>query len=138
MHRLTGTCLCLFTCLAAIGCTVHANSDRRMAVDSRGGHVWREFWRTAGSIDDLNPEVGYSPIHNGNSFMQIISWDKSGKLDPRAIVTYSQSPEPDSAHYADMTRLYAKGEWISLPFEEAEIEADPNLETLILSSRSAP
>ena len=65
--------------------------------------------------------------------MQVISWDADGNLDPRAIVTYSQSPEPESAHYADMTRLYARGEWIRLPFTDAEINADANLVTLALS-----
>ncbi len=192
--------------------------DRTMAVESRGGHVWREFWRTAMNIEGLyavpfdvddpvntprgiaanEPEVrqalltalaeaqrkltdaglaldarlgdiqfakrnderipvpggegwagmwsmiiaqlkegeGYSHIHHGNSYMQIISWDEDGNLDPRAIVTYSQSPEPDSPHYSDMTHLYAKGEWLKLPFSDAEIAADPNLETLSL--RSAP
>jgi len=190
--------------------------DRRMAVDSRGGHVWREFWRTAMAIEGVfavpfdaddpvntprgiavdQPDVrqalltslasaqtkltdadialdaqlgdiqfairngeripvpggegwagmwsmiitnftageGYSHIRHGNSYMQVISWDEEGNLDPRAIVTYSQSPEPDSPHYADMTHLYAKGEWLKLPFSDAEINADPNLETLSLRS----
>ncbi len=199
------------------GCQALGNWDRRMAVGSRGGHVWREFWRTARDIDglystpfdpadpvntprgiavdsvavhdalrkslagaqitleeagipldarlgdiqfaqrngdrvpvpggegwagmwsmiiaDLQPGVGYSPIRHGNSFMQVVSWDEAGNLDPRAILTYSQSPEADSPHYADMTELYARGEWIRLPFDAAEIAADPNLETLLLSSK---
>jgi hypothetical protein len=32
-----------------------------------------------------------------------------------------------------MTRLYSKGEWVQLPFTDAEIEADPNLVTLVLT-----
>jgi acyl-homoserine-lactone acylase len=196
-------------------CQALAGWDRRMAVDSRGGHVWREFWRNANRIEglyrvpfdvtdpvdtprglrtddpavrsgllealaraqmvlaeagiapdarlgdiqfaerngeripipggegwagmwsmivtDLEPGVGYSPIRHGNSYIQVISWDEAGRLDPRAIVTYSQSPEPESPHYADMTRLYSKGEWVKLPFTDAEIEADPNLVTLVLA-----
>lgn len=199
-------------------CTVLAGWDRRMTVDSRGGHVWREFMRTARNIDgvfsvpfdadnpvntprginvanaevksallesmagaqvqleeagialdarlgdiqfaerngeripvpggegwagmwsmiiaELEPQAGYTPVLHGNSYMQVISWDKDGNLDPRAIVTYSQSPEADSPHYSDMTRLYAEGRWLRLPFSDAEIAADPNLETLNLSSRS--
>lgn len=197
-------------------CAALQGWDRRMAVSSRGGHVWREFWRNAREIEgvyavpfDVNdpvntprgiavdqPDVrqallvalakaqnwltdagiplnaklgdiqfakrnderipvpggegwagmwsmiianlkdgeGYSHIQHGNSYMQVISWDENGELDPRAIVTYSQSPEPDSPHYADMTHLYARGEWLSLPFSDAEIDADPNLETLSLRS----
>ncbi len=195
-------------------CDVLRQWDRRNDVDSRGGHVWREFWREAASIgnlfvvpfdvadpvgtprgiavDDqdvrsqvllalasaqttlkeanialdarlgdiqfaerngerigipggqgragmwsvigagLRPDVGYSPIRGGNSYVQVISWDAAGNLDPRAILTYSQSPEPDSPHYADMTRLYSRGEWVQLPFSDAQINADPELVTLSL------
>jgi acyl-homoserine-lactone acylase len=34
-------------------CEVLANWDRRNTIDSRGGHVWREFWRTAQNIEGL-------------------------------------------------------------------------------------
>ncbi|MCZ6618904.1 MAG: penicillin acylase family protein [Gammaproteobacteria bacterium] len=196
-------------------CEVLRQWDRRNDVDSRGGHIWREFWRKAASIhnlfvvpfdvsnpagtprgiavDDeevrsqvlsalasaqttlekanipldarlgdiqfaersgehigipggdgrsgmwsvisapLRPEVGYSPIRAGNSYIQVISWDEAGNLDPRAILTYSQSPEPESPHYADMTRLYSQGEWVRLPFSDAQINADPELVTLSLA-----
>ena len=46
--------------------------------------------------------------------------------------TYSQSPEPDSPHYQDLTELYAAGQWIDLPFTEEEIERDTQLRTLLL------
>ena len=84
-------------------------------------------------VGSLRPEVGYSPIRGGNSYIQVISWDEAGNLDPRAILTYSQSPEPDSPHYADMTRLYSQREWVRLPFSDAQINADPELVTLSLA-----
>lgn len=196
-------------------CDVLRKWDRRNDVDSRGGHVWREFWREAASIRNLyvipfdvadpvgtprgiavqdeevrsqvlsalasaqttleeanialdarlgdiqfaerngerigipggdgrsgmwsvisarlKPGVGYSPIRAGNSYIQVISWDEDGNLDPRAILTYSQSPDPDSPHYADMTHLYSQGEWVRLPFSDAQINADPELVTLSLA-----
>jgi acyl-homoserine-lactone acylase len=196
-------------------CSVLATWDRRNDVDSRGGHVWREFWREARSIENLfattfdmndpvgtprdiavtdpqvqpqilaalavaqsrlqdanielgaelgeiqfaerngtrigipggaggagmwsvinanlKPDTGYSPIRHGNSYMQVISWDADGELDARAILTYSQSPDPGSAHYADMTELYSRGEWLQLPFTDAQIDADPGLRRLSLS-----
>jgi acyl-homoserine-lactone acylase len=195
------------------GCKTLANWDRRMTVTSRGGHLWREFWRTARSIEgvyavpfdvaapvatpsglaitdekvalallqsmagaqlalaaagidldaplgeiqykniggehipvpggegwagmwsmiiaDLSPE-GYSPIRHGNSYVQVIGWDAAGKVKPQAILTYSQSPEPDAPHSSDMTKLYAAGGWVDLPFTDVEIAADPGLETLRL------
>jgi acyl-homoserine-lactone acylase len=195
-------------------CTALAGWDRRMTTTSRGGHVWREFWRVARNIEylyfvpfvvgnpldtprglalaeegvrntllralalarvrleshdieldaelgaiqyvvrdgerlpmpggegwagmwsiarsRLSPETGYTPIVSGNSYIQVVSWDDEGDLEARGMLTYSQSPEPDSPHHADLTRLYARGEWIHLPFTEAQILADPNLTTLRL------
>ena len=84
-------------------------------------------------ITSLDPEKGYTPIVHGNSYIQVISWNKEGNLDPRAMLTYSQSPEPESPHYSDLTEIHAQGGWIRLPFTDAEIEADPNLRTLNLT-----
>ena len=195
-------------------CGVLSKWDRRNTVTSRGGHVWREFWRTARKIDGvyavgfdvadpvhtprglavqnedvrlallqslasaqqrltqanialdaaigdiqfterngqhipipggegwagmwsmiiarLEQDKGYSPIIHGNSYMQVISWDKAGQLQAKAILTYAQSPEADSAHNADMTDLYATSQWVDLPFTDQEISADPNYSLLQL------
>ena len=195
-------------------CRALKNWDRTMNVDSKGGHVWREFWRDAQRTDGLfstrfdptqpvstpaglnvtDPEVreqlrqallsaekrladanvsldarlgdiqyaqrnehkipipggegwagmfsmirtnlqadkGYARIFHGNSYIQTIGWDERGELDAKGMLTYSQSPEPDSPHYKDLTELYAKGEWIDFPFTEAEITADPHLRSIRL------
>ncbi|ALO45281.1 penicillin acylase family protein [Pseudohongiella spirulinae] len=196
-------------------CSALADWDRREDIDSRGAHVWREFWRQAARISDRyvvpfdvedpvntprqlatdNPEVregllqalahsqtfwqqqgialdaelgtlqyeprnderipipggdggagmwsvitsqfnaeqqAYSPILHGNSYMQVISWDQDGRVDPRAILSYSQSEDPRSPHFADQTRLYSQSQWLELPFYEEDILADPNLLSLRL------
>ena len=196
-------------------CSALAAWDRREDIDSRGAHVWREFWRQAARISDRyevpfdvedpvntprqlatgNPQVregllqalahsqtfwqrqgialdaelgslqfeprnderipipggdggagmwsvitsqfnaeqqAYTPIVHGNSYMQVISWDQDGRVDPRAILSYSQSEDPRSPHFADQTRLYSQSQWINLPFYEEEILADPNLVSLHL------
>jgi acyl-homoserine-lactone acylase len=81
----------------------------------------------------FTPGEGYTPIVAGNSYIQVVTWDESGAPDASGILTYSQSPEPDSPHYADQTQLYADGEWVDLPFTEEEILGDPNLVSLTLS-----
>jgi acyl-homoserine-lactone acylase len=82
---------------------------------------------------DFTPGKGYTPIVHGNSYIQVVTWDEAGIPDARGILTYSQSPEPDSAHYADQTQLYSDGEWLDLPFTEEDILGDPNLVTLTLT-----
>ena len=84
-------------------------------------------------VANLKAQAGYTPIIHGNSFMQIISWDADGRLRPRGMLAYSQSQEPDSPHYADLTRLYSRGDWVEFPFTDAEIAADPNLRTVHLT-----
>tara|TARA_B100000609_G_scaffold176411_1_gene154251 strand:+ start:33 stop:1583 length:1551 start_codon:yes stop_codon:yes gene_type:complete len=195
-------------------CIALSDWDRTMDIDSRGGHLWREFWDEARKIESLytvpfslekpvetpnglnteDPTVatgiesallnaqkkledaeialdaklgdiqyairndkkigipggegwagmfsmivtrlqgkaGYTPIIHGNSFVQVVSWNEEGDILPEAILTYSQSPEPDSKHYSDLTELYSNEQWIRLPFTDEEINADPNLRVLTL------
>jgi acyl-homoserine-lactone acylase len=84
-------------------------------------------------VSELSGEGGYTPILSGNSYIQVISWDEDGRLSPSGILTYSQSQEPESAHFADLTELYSRGEWVDFPFTEDEINADPNLTVLTLT-----
>ena len=66
---------------------------------------------------------GYNPISLGNSYIQAVTWNDDGTPNAKAILTYSQSPEPDSAFYSDMTKLYSQGEWTDLPFTNEQITA---------------
>ena len=75
---------------------------------------------------------GYSPIIAGNSYVQVIGWNEDGTVDPRGILSYSQSEDPASPHFADLTKLYSAGQWLRLPFYEKDIVADKNLKTLRL------
>ena len=81
---------------------------------------------------DFTNGKGYTPIVHGNSYIQVVTWDDDGVPDARGILTYSQSPEADSPHYYDQTELYARGEWLQLPFTDEEILADPHLRILTL------
>jgi acyl-homoserine-lactone acylase len=79
----------------------------------------------------LVPGKGYVPV-SGNSWMQVVTWTDAGEVDARGLLAYSQSEEADSPFAADQTRLYAKGQWLQLPFTEAQIQADAELRTLEL------
>lgn len=72
---------------------------------------------------NLIPGEGYSAIRHGNSYIQAITWDESDCPNAYAILTYSQSTDPASEHYADATKLYSSGGWIDMPFCEAERDA---------------
>jgi acyl-homoserine-lactone acylase len=73
---------------------------------------------TLGVFDALNvtwdPVKGYaSQVPHGSSFIQAVQFDGSGCPDARTLLTYSQSPDPTNPHYADQTRLFSRGEWVT-------------------------
>ena len=76
---------------------------------------------------DGYPRQGLS----GSSYIAVVTWNAAGPVAD-ALLTYSQSADPDSSHAADQTRRYVDGAWIRLPFTDAEIASDPALETLAL------
>ncbi|MFV0275673.1 MAG: penicillin acylase family protein, partial [Parahaliea sp.] len=65
---------------------------------------------------DLVAGKGYANITTGNSYIQAVTWDDTHCPVAYGTLTYSQSTNPASAHYADATELYSKGGWIDLPF----------------------
>jgi acyl-homoserine-lactone acylase len=187
-------------------CTVLAAWDGTVELESVGGHIWREFWRNARSINtgfwtngysnadpvntpntlnstaglaelqqafgdavatlngaglamdaelgDIqwaerngvkipvfgdtgspgaftiavaplnNDGTGYGPVDYGNSYVQIVGWDSQGNPEADAFITYSQSTDATSEHYADYTEAYSRKEWKRLPYTNAQIEAE--------------
>jgi acyl-homoserine-lactone acylase len=71
----------------------------------------------------LVPGEGYSDVRAGNSYIHAVSWDETDCPDANAILTYSQSTDPASPHYADATKLYSQSGWIDMPFCEADRDA---------------
>ncbi len=86
-----------------------------------GGEGWAGMWSMI--VSQLQPDAGYTPIVHGNSYMQVVGWDENGRVDPRGLLSYSQSDNPESPHYADQTWLYSQGQWLDLPFHEEDIAA---------------
>ena len=68
----------------------------------------------------------------GNSYIQFVTWDNAGPV-AEGILTYGQSSDPASANFSDQTRKYAAGEWVKLPFTEAQIKADVNFKEIQIS-----
>jgi acyl-homoserine-lactone acylase len=91
---------------------------------------------TLGVFNALN--VGWSSskgyvgqLGHGSSFIQVVSFDGDGCPDTRTILTYSQSPNPLSSHYADQTRLFSQGGWVTDHFCRSDVR-DATLSSLHL------
>ena len=83
-----------------------------------------QFYEGAFTIADAPrlSATGYDVTY-GNSYIQTVTWNAQG-AHAEAFVTYSQSTDPASPHFADYTREYSAKRWKRLPFKPAEIEAD--------------
>jgi acyl-homoserine-lactone acylase len=73
---------------------------------------------TLGVFDALNvtwdPVKGYAgQVPHGSSYIQVVQFDGDGCPDSRTLLTYSQSPDPTNPHYADQTRLFSRGGWVT-------------------------
>ena len=66
--------------------------------------------------------AGYPNVTSGTSWVQVTEFTAAGPK-ARGVLAYSQSTNPDSPHYSDMTRAYSDKRWIELPFKQADVAA---------------
>jgi len=48
----------------------------------------------------------------GSSYVQVVTWNNGSCPDTRTILTYSESDNPSSAHYADQTARFSRNQWL--------------------------
>ncbi|MFD5507191.1 penicillin acylase family protein [Streptomyces sp. NPDC127051] len=94
-----------------------------------------------GSISELGvlnvvapgPVDGKLDIVFGSSFIQQVKFTADGPPQTASVLAYSQSANPNSPHYADQTKLFSAGQWVTERFTEDQIAASPALEIKVLS-----
>ncbi|WP_405813309.1 penicillin acylase family protein [Streptomyces sp. NBC_01390] len=87
--------------------------------------VWNKIepvWDTANG--------GYRDNAFGSSHIQAVGWDGSRCPVARTLLTYSQSSNPNSPHFADQTRLFSAEKWVSARFCEKDILSSPALRVI--------
>ena len=65
---------------------------------------------------------GYPDVTSGSSWIQATEFTPNGPVS-RGVMTYSQTTNRNSPHFADMTRLFSQGKWVDLPFRDADVAA---------------
>ncbi len=78
----------------------------------------------------------YDPF-TGASFVMTAAFDARGRVRGRAVLSYSQSENPRSEHYADQTRLFSQKRWLPMRFTERQIRNDPGYERTVVTGASA-
>jgi len=64
--------------------------------------------------------VGITDLRHGDSYIHAVALSRRGPTG-RFLVTYSQSTNPASPHFADMTAIYSAQSWADVAFSPAEI-----------------
>jgi acyl-homoserine-lactone acylase len=62
------------------------------------------------------------PVPFADSYIHIVEFGDTGPL-ARGVMSYSQSTNPESPYYDDMTKVYSERHFFTLPFSKQEIEA---------------
>ena len=140
--------------LEALGRAVQLFTQAGVALDARLGDVQsatRNGVRTEvhggpsaeGVFNQLNaapfdPELGeYPDVLSGPSFVMTVEFTDDGPVS-EAILTYSQSTDPTSPHFADQLPRYRDQDWIPMRFAEDDILADPELTVTELEAPIPP
>ncbi|MFF8652803.1 penicillin acylase family protein [Streptomyces huasconensis] len=91
--------------------------------------VWNKIEAT------WDAKAGYTEVAHGSSHIQAVGWGEGRCPKARTLLTYSQSSNPNSPHYSDQTRLYAKERWVTSRFCEKDIHGDPALKVVRVRER---
>jgi acyl-homoserine-lactone acylase len=83
---------------------------------------------------DRDAQGRYDPL-TGASFVMTAAFDERGRVRGEAILSYSQSENPESEHYADQTRLFSRKQWLPMRFSERSIRRDPDYERTVVTGK---
>ena len=74
------------------------------------------------TVADLEPKLGWTKIRTGTSWIMSVEFTAKGPRS-QGLLTYSESSDPTSSHYADQTKLFSQKGWDDLLFNDREVEA---------------
>lgn len=66
----------------------------------------------------------YGEVVQGSSLVLTTELTKNGPSG-QGILTYSQSTDPTSPYFANMTKMFSKKKWVDLPYTKAQIKQAP-------------
>ncbi|MGJ3231646.1 MAG: penicillin acylase family protein [Oceanicaulis sp.] len=113
---------------AAVGeVQTEPRGDERIAIHGGPGHqgVFNMIYGTP-----PQPELGIAKIVHGSSWIMAVEFTEDGPHG-RGLLSYSQSTNPNSPHFADQTRAYSNKTWTRMPFYEAEVRAEAVSRTML-------
>jgi acyl-homoserine-lactone acylase len=79
-----------------------------------------------------DPTAGDVEVVHGSSHIQVVSYTGGRCPDAATLLTFSQSANQASPHFADQTKLFSDGKWVRSRFCERDILSSPSLKVVRL------
>jgi acyl-homoserine-lactone acylase len=87
--------------------------------------------------ENTEPGDSLTSPDTGSSFIQVVTWQPHSSCPVGStILTYSESSNPASPHFADQTKLFSKKQFLPDRFCQSQIAADPHLQVVTVTSRA--
>lgn len=77
--------------------------------------------------------AAYGQVFDGSSLVMTTQLNPTGPAS-EGILTYSESTDPTSPWYANMTKLYSERRWVKLPYTATELARDHPHRPLMLKA----
>jgi acyl-homoserine-lactone acylase len=85
-------------------------------------------------FENTEPGDSLTTPDTGSSFIQVVTWPAHGACPVGStILTYSESSNPASPHFADQTKLFSRKQFLPDRFCPGQIAADPSLQTVTVT-----
>jgi acyl-homoserine-lactone acylase len=85
-------------------------------------------------FENTEPGDSLTSPDTGSSFIQVVTWPAHGACPVGStILTYSESSNPASPHFADQTKLFSRKQFLPDRFCPGQIAADPSLQTVTVT-----
>jgi acyl-homoserine-lactone acylase len=91
-----------------------------------GEGAFGQYNHLISSTDGWRPGEGWLNVDEGSSFIMFLQFTGRGPVG-RSVLTYSQSTNSESPHFADQTRLFSQKGWKEMLFTEEQIRSDRNM-----------
>ncbi len=100
---------------------VHRIKRGNVDVPMIGSESWSQAIHLTGTEDPDNDGIGHA--WTGSSFVMLTQLGPDG-VRAMSMKPWGQSDDPTSAHYSDLTRLFAESRYKPVWFDRAEVEAN--------------
>ncbi len=105
---------------------------RGQRVPIHGGEEFEGVLNKVESQGQPQLEAGGYRINYGSSYIQAVTFDARGPV-AYGFLTYGQSSSPASPFAYDQLPLFSARQWVKLPFQRADVEAERVAPPLVLS-----